>query len=50
MFYLCYRSFATILLHFENFPFGGVDSTAEPPVPGEGITPLRPLDNGIFLL
>jgi len=40
-----------ILLHFENFPFwGGGDSTAEPPVPGEGITPLRPLDNWIFLL
>jgi hypothetical protein len=29
---------------------GGGDSTAEPPVPGEGITPLRPLDNWIFLL
>jgi hypothetical protein len=42
----CHR----ILLHFENFPFGGVDSTAEPPVPSEGITPLGPLDNGIFLL
>jgi hypothetical protein len=39
-----------ILLHFENFPFGAVDSTAEPHVPGEGITALRPLDNWIFLL
>jgi len=28
----------------------GEDSTAEPLVPGEGITPLRPLANWIFLL
>jgi len=43
----CHR----ILLHFENFPFGGGGgSTAEPLVPGEGITPLRPLHNWIFLL
>jgi len=42
----CHR----ILLHFENFPLGGGDSTAEPLVPGEGITRLRPLDNWIFLL
>jgi len=51
MFYICYRSFATEFCSIlKTSHWGGGDSTAEPLVPGEGITPLRPLDNWIFLL